>query len=362
MHQTFFAIYENDPAFWKTHNNAKVFLTKLNNTVAEFIQNNAGSTIYGSIYDPLAKVSSEDQIKRTQENLNEIGELSNRLTQIRERLEKIETPLGDIPVNFDEASFLFPLAISGTFLVCAFAYVGSVRIRKSIQDLYIVDLPQVSGKIDTYVDRIAPLWLDPKNLDQHKSILLLFLFVPFIIFVVASGLVFYSWSLSNMSKDLPSNIIVYLPMYISTLLSLDPSDTQHLMDRVTYNHFDWPVFISGPNQHPVVRNLISGELVRANFWGEESINILRTIEVPLYTVLQNLKGPFGQLEILLLIVVLFAEENDLVFSISYFVLYILSFVLLIWSYKIILCAYVKYGNTTNTIYKHFKNEVKKVFQ
>ena len=216
LHQTFFAIYENDPAFWKTHNNAKVFLTKLNNTVAEFIQNNAGSTIYGSIYDPLAKVSSEDQIKRTQENLNEIGELSNRLTQIRERLEKIETPLGDIPVNFDEASFLFLLAISGTFLVCAFAYVGSVRIRKSIQDLYIVDLPQVSGKIDTYVDRIAPLWLDPKNLDQHKSILLLFLFVPFIIFVVASGLVFYSWSLSNMSKDLPSNIIVYLPMYIST--------------------------------------------------------------------------------------------------------------------------------------------------
>lgn len=133
------------------------------------------------------------------------------------------------------------------------------------------------------------------------------------------------------------------------------------MDRVTYNHFDWPVFISGLNQHPVVRNLISGG-VRANFWGEESINILRTIEVPLYTVLQNLKGPFGQLEILLLIVVLFAEENDLVFSISYFVLYILSFVLLIWSYKIILCAYVKYGNTTNTIYKHFKNEVKKVFQ
>lgn len=182
----------------------------------------------------------------------------------------------------------------------------------------------------------------------------MFLFLPFIIFIVASGLVFYSWFLSNTSSDLPSNLIVYVPLYISTVVSPDPFDTQQLMEQILYNHFAWPVFVSGTDQHPAIRNLISMDIIEESFLGRENSDNLRPVQLPLYSLLQSLKGPFNQFDSLWLIIVLFIDVNDLVFSVSYLVLYVVCFIILVWSYKVTLCAYVTYSNTGNTIGNYFQ--------
>jgi hypothetical protein len=200
---------------------------------------------------------------------------------------------------------------------------------------YLADLPRVFRKVDAYIDKIAPLWLDPLNPNQHKFLLFLLLFLPFIIFVVSSGLVFYSWMLNNISEDRPSNILAYFPLYISALFSGDPNNTEDIVNQVIYNYFDWSIPINNEKEHVLLRLL--------KWWGAIELNSQST-QVPLYGLLQNLMDPYNQFNFFILTLILLVDENDFVFSIAYLILYLISLVLIIWSYKIVIEEYLKYNN------------------
>jgi hypothetical protein len=332
LSQTFLQLFEQNPNFWKAQESNRQFYDQLNHTVSEFIRNNPGNTIYGSLYDRIVKVFLEEEIKRLNQSQKEKTDLLNRLSQVEDRLEEIQTPFGNIPIIFNEAIYIFPLAVSGTFLICAFSYVDSVRVRKALHDLYYsADFPKVFRKIDTYIDKIAPLWLDPINQDQHKFLLFILLFLPFIIFVLSSGFVFYSWILSNISIDRPSNILAYFPLYTATLFSWDPNDTQDVINQVLYNYFDWSIPVNDESEHVLLGLLKWSGAIKVDS---------QITQIPVYSVFQSLADSYNDFEFVLVLMLL-VDENDFVFSIVYLILYLTSLVLLIWSYKIIIEAYCK---------------------
>jgi hypothetical protein len=114
LRQTFLQIFEQNPNFWKAQESNRLFYDQLNHTVSEFIRNNPGYAIYGSLYDPIVKTSLEEEIKRLNQSQKEKTDLLKRLSQVEDRLEEFETPLGNIPIIFNEAIYVFPLAVSGT--------------------------------------------------------------------------------------------------------------------------------------------------------------------------------------------------------------------------------------------------------
>jgi hypothetical protein len=141
---------------------------------------------------------AEQSIEQSKNNILDQKTRINSIAQkITDRLEQPSSPVGTLPVGFDELVSVFPIALAGSFLVCLSSFIDAIRLRKEFQDIY-----KDSGKnsiTDQQISSIAPLWLDPLRREQNKKARFAIFLIPFVIFVAACVLIVYNWTGPNMS-------------------------------------------------------------------------------------------------------------------------------------------------------------------
>lgn len=119
----------------------------------------------------------------------EMGKLRD---EFRARLKEIETPFGRLPVGLNEALLGFPVLLAVGFLVCVVQMMDARRLRAAFADVYRRSDPEGTVLGDKEVALVAPLWPSPER--RGATLLML---VPFLVFLLAVGVVVYSWRMTD---------------------------------------------------------------------------------------------------------------------------------------------------------------------
>ena len=94
---------------------------------------------------------------------------------------------------------------------------------------------------DKEIQSIAPLWLDPADIQQNRKPYFLILLLPFFIFLIMSGLIFYSWILGNLIATPASNPLVYLTLYFLGSIGFSSESPHDVINDAVYSSMNWPV-------------------------------------------------------------------------------------------------------------------------
>jgi hypothetical protein len=141
---------------------------------------------------------AKQSIEQSNNNLVDQKIRINSIAQkIADRLEQPNSPLGILPIGFDELASVFPIALAGGSLIYVFSFIDAMSLRKEFHHSYKY---LVKNSItDQQITSIAPLWLDPLRAEQNKIMRFAILTIPFVVFVAGCVLIFYSWTNPNIS-------------------------------------------------------------------------------------------------------------------------------------------------------------------
>lgn len=130
---------------------------------------------------------SKIEIERQKSNMQVLlDNLNNSTLKLSIGVEQLELPVvGKLPIRFEDAIAVSPIALSIGFLVCSTILCQTIQIRKNINKLY-----KDTGKnIDITI--LAPLWLEPKRKKPFQSLQFVIFLIPLIIFVVSLIIIIY---------------------------------------------------------------------------------------------------------------------------------------------------------------------------
>jgi hypothetical protein len=116
--------------------------------------------------------------------------LIDRLHNLTERWKEIQSPFGNLPIDFSNLMAVFPLGLSSGFLLCSIWLAESIRLRAIIHGLLESD-PTSLPKLG--ISKAYPLWIDPENIKQNKKIQFLLFSIPVIIFVLSFVMITFAW-------------------------------------------------------------------------------------------------------------------------------------------------------------------------
>jgi hypothetical protein len=142
--------------------------------------------------------TAKQPIEQSNTNLvNQKTKIDSVAQKIADRLEQPNSPLGTLPVGFNELVLVFPIALAGGFFVCISSFLDAMNIRRELQHFYRHSADYSTD--DQQISSTSPLWLDPLKPEQNKIIRFTVLVIPFLIFVTSCLLIVYSWITPNMS-------------------------------------------------------------------------------------------------------------------------------------------------------------------
>jgi hypothetical protein len=141
--------------------------------------------------------SDINRINNTKTNLqNYLNILYNQEHEVLSRLNNLETPFGKISIGFKETITLFPIFIVIGFMICIFLLQDMMNLRLSLNNCFKI-VNDKESSISKEIVFFAPLWIDPYNQFQNKHLQISILVIPFIIFVLSCGMIFYTWIISD---------------------------------------------------------------------------------------------------------------------------------------------------------------------
>jgi hypothetical protein len=187
-----------NPKFWKTFPGKTGFFAELDGQIEIFWQRYDSRIKSQSIS---LKTSLEDLEFRLKNSNSSLAKLNEEQENIKKRIDEFESPIGKLTAGFRDVIIVFPLALGGGFLVCASILIETARIRREYLRFHPKN-ENFNVLSEEDIARTAPLWLDPKDTQQKKSIRIFVLLLPLILYCVAAGLILYDWNLPGNSIEL----------------------------------------------------------------------------------------------------------------------------------------------------------------
>jgi hypothetical protein len=149
-------IAEN-PTFWRAYQEKGEFFVELEGDIGAFWQD----------YERLITEQNEvlqrekaDLVAAQARLLEDRADMEQLKSELKTRLDAIDTPFGKLPVGLNEAILGFPVLIAIGFLLCMRQLAETARLRRAFAALYRRRDPE--GRLLTHqqIALIAPLWLD----------------------------------------------------------------------------------------------------------------------------------------------------------------------------------------------------------
>ncbi|MGN6346109.1 MAG: hypothetical protein ACTHME_00240, partial [Candidatus Nitrosocosmicus sp.] len=159
-------------------------------------------------FDPLIE-SLSSQIFIKQDNLSKIlnktqggiDEKQKELDAIKLQLNKIQFPLGSIPLDLNTTIVAFPVGLSIFFVIYTVIYKKAVFLRNVLKNIYYKTDREKTIFNDKTIPLIAPLWLDAShsNKDVEKKEYMIFIgklivfILPIIFFIIQCLVMYYGF-------------------------------------------------------------------------------------------------------------------------------------------------------------------------
>jgi hypothetical protein len=152
--------------------------------------------------------------KKQAELMKEQAKVDQLLEEIQ-GLRKIETPIGELPVGLDELVLIFPVLLAAGFLSCGSLFSESLRLRRVFHQLTRAMDPAQEVLTDEHVALVAPLWVDPLDSRWGRTVKLVILALPAVVFVLAiSLLLIHRLLLGNFPEMARLPPPVYVVLYL----------------------------------------------------------------------------------------------------------------------------------------------------
>lgn len=103
----------------------------------------------------------EEARKATKRGKEAIAQMEQRQIDIQDRLRRLETPFGALPLSLTEASLSFPLIVATGFLIYALVFADLLRLRREYHQVVSASRKIASDTIHHRIALVVPLWLDP---------------------------------------------------------------------------------------------------------------------------------------------------------------------------------------------------------
>ncbi len=182
-----------------------------------------GKTLSSEIEKKLNKTVIEKLntilIKKNNTLTETIKQIEESEKIVKERVSKVETPIGQLPITLQEAISIFPFSLGIGSLISTSLLLECLKLRDNVRNYY-----NRQGLSDNEIANIASPWIDTIESKINRKIKFLILTIPFIIFIVSSILIIYEWFLLNKIDEI-TNIIWTFP---------GGRDINHLVFAVSY--------------------------------------------------------------------------------------------------------------------------------
>ena len=137
-------------------------------------------------------------LQNTRDNLTfEKQQLASAKSNITQRLDEVQFPLGKIPLGINEAISLFPFGIIAGFIVLSILLYQATRLRMRYHIKYVRKYDNSYVRTGKMISEELPIWIDPVShwiIQILKSLVIL---IPFIIFLVSWSLITDNWKLNS---------------------------------------------------------------------------------------------------------------------------------------------------------------------
>jgi uncharacterized protein YlxW (UPF0749 family) len=144
-----------------------------------------------------------------------IDKITTAKADIEDRLEKIQSPFGTLPVGLKEAVLAFPVAVAAGIILYAFALADMIRLRKLYHHATIECYEEFDDKVKEAIRIMAPVWIDPMGDRSANQWRVLMLCLPVLAFGITLVLIFYSWYISpTQPGSSPLIRLGYLVLYV----------------------------------------------------------------------------------------------------------------------------------------------------
>jgi hypothetical protein len=211
-------------------------LRSFNNSISSYVQRN--DTLYQKLnsnkYNLTISISKRD-IAMTDRDRS-IQSISN----LTERWKEIQTPFGNLPIDFTSLLAVFPIGLSAGFLLCSVWLAEAIRIRMRLHKIRgeEKEIQQDSTTSEIYI--VAPLLIDPANPNQSKMMQFLLLGIPLIIFILSVILISYAWEhapIPAFPTATDVNKYIYYILYVACSAIFAHSFWRLLREVRIYNKF-----------------------------------------------------------------------------------------------------------------------------
>jgi len=215
---TFVRKLEENPRFWRTVTAKLGFAVELREEVDRFWK------AYGAVVEE-QRTRLEHELTGLEETRAVLekrqAELAAQEQEIAARLKHMETPVWKLPVGLNEAVLLFPLIVAVGFWLCVQHLREGLRLRRIVHGLYVAQDPARRRLTGDQVRVMAPLWIDPADLEQNRAARVAVLAIPPVVFLLACLSVFYLWTLPGSLKGFGLfERYVYGVLYATSLVVL----------------------------------------------------------------------------------------------------------------------------------------------
>jgi hypothetical protein len=152
----------------------------------------------------------ENQIETSSSNIKEaqktIYALNGELMNLTHQWKEIQTPFGNLPIDFTNLLAIFPIAVTSGYVLCAIWLKESIRLRSFIHAMHKSDK----------VYEFAPLWVEPKKKGGILFLQFLLFFVPVLIALLSVLMIVFAWEHAP-TPPFPSgsevNKVIYYAVY-----------------------------------------------------------------------------------------------------------------------------------------------------
>lgn len=200
----------NDPQFWRQYSGKSEFYGELYIKLNQFWDKyrfNISTSLTTKLNNLIEKKSGlEDQKNVTESNKAELGN----------RLARMESPVGTIPIGVNESVAVFPIAMAAGFAIYCYFLGSGMKLRKALYQWHKKDTPHDNKDLKNKISLIAPLWIDPTHSMLNKISRLAILMVPPALFIISWILISDSWTKildDDMRTTFPYNRDLYKQFY-----------------------------------------------------------------------------------------------------------------------------------------------------
>lgn len=118
----------------------------------------------------------------------DIMQAESKLKSVR-RLNKIETPIGSLPIGLDDVILAFPFIVALLLYYTIELLNDAIILRKALHIRYQERDNQPKEGVKKYLSMTSPLWLDPVDSPAQSSVKLFSIVIPILVFLMSLWLI-----------------------------------------------------------------------------------------------------------------------------------------------------------------------------